>query len=75
MTNCANPYILELNFLDGNSFVASQQVAELTREASVSELLESLVQRNSQLAQLCPEGEIATPTNPQSLCIRRLKLL
>jgi hypothetical protein len=42
MTNCANPYILELNFLDGNSFVASQQVAELTREASVSELLESL---------------------------------
>ncbi|MCA9780727.1 MAG: hypothetical protein KC800_28595 [Candidatus Eremiobacteraeota bacterium] len=42
MTNCANPYILELNSLDGNSFIASQQVAELTREASVSELLESL---------------------------------
>ena len=42
MINCANPYILELNSLDGNSFVASQQVAELTREASVSELLESL---------------------------------
>lgn len=42
MTNCANPYILELNFLDGNSFVASQQVADLTKEASISELLESL---------------------------------
>jgi hypothetical protein len=42
MTNCANPYILELNFLDGHSHIASQQVADLTREASVSELLESL---------------------------------
>lgn len=40
--NCANPYILELNQLDGNSFAASQQVVELTRDASVSELLESL---------------------------------
>lgn len=42
MNNCANPYVLELNSLDGNSFVASQQVADLTREASVSELLQSL---------------------------------
>ena len=42
MTNCANPYVLELNMLDGNSFVASQQVADLAREASVSEILESL---------------------------------
>lgn len=42
MTNCSNPYIFEVNFLDGASYTAGRQVAELTREASVAELLESL---------------------------------
>jgi hypothetical protein len=42
MNNCANPYILELNFLDGNSFVASQRVADLAKDASIAELLETL---------------------------------
>lgn len=42
MANCSNPFIIELHTGFGTSTASSEHLAELAREATIAELLESL---------------------------------